>query len=73
MRHQQSTRLLRAALLSLGQLPDAGALRQLAVGLLGTPAAAPCAASSSGLIRSIGSGKTIVEFCSPPISDSVCR
>ena len=32
-----------------------------------------CAPSSSGLIRSIGSGKTIVDAFSPPISASVWR
>jgi hypothetical protein len=33
----------------------------------------PLTACISGPIRSIGSGKTIVEFCSLPISSSVCR
>jgi Fic family protein len=40
-----------------------------------TPASAPwpLTACISGPIRSIGSGKTMVEFCSLPISSSVCR
>ena len=33
----------------------------------------PLSACIRGPIRSIGSGKTIVEFCSLPISSSVCR
>jgi SnoaL-like domain len=33
----------------------------------------PLTACISGPIRSIGRGNTTVEFCSPPISSSVCR